>query len=207
MSLLPSSTIVIATHNNGKLKEIAALLKPLGLNCVSAGSLGLPEPVEDGLTFEDNACIKAEAAAVASGHAALADDSGLAVEALDGAPGIYSARWAGESKDFHLAMRKLEEEIKKQGETPEGAKAHFVCALALAIPNEKTLTFTGTVHGTLTFPPRGEKGFGYDPVFVPMGYETTFAEMEPDAKHAISHRANAFRKLLSHFEESEGYAA
>lgn len=199
MSFPLSSPLVIATHNQGKLKEISALLAPLEVACISAGSLGLAEPMEDGVTFEENARIKSEAAATASGHAALADDSGLAVEALDGAPGIYSARWAGESKDFSLAMEKLENELRARGVTPEGAAAHFVCALALSAPKQKTLVFTGTIHGRLTFPPRGQKGFGYDPVFIPNGYDMTFAEMEPNAKHAISHRAVAFSKLLAHY--------
>lgn len=198
-----ASPLVIATHNPGKLKEIAELLAPIHLECVSAGSLGLAEPEETGLTFEANAAIKSEAAAKASGHYALADDSGLSVDALDGAPGIYSARWAGESKDFALAMQKVEAELKAKGISPEGAKAQFVCALALSSPEGHTLTFTGTVEGTLTFPPRGSKGFGYDPIFVPAGYTITFAEMEPEAKHAISHRAQAFRQLLAYFENKE----
>lgn len=203
MSLSLSSPLVIATHNSGKLKEIADLLAPLGLECISAGSLGLAEPEETGLTYEENAAIKSLAAAHASGHSALADDSGLSVEALDGAPGIYSARWAGAAKDFTLAMQRVHEELAAQGITPEGAKARFVCALALSSPQGETLTFTGTVEGTLTFPPRGDKGFGYDPIFIAQAYRVTFAEMEPAAKHAISHRADAFAKLLRYFGQSE----
>lgn len=201
MSFRLTSPLVIATHNQGKLKEISELLAPLGMECISVGSLGLPEPEEDGATFEANAFIKAKAAASASGHLALADDSGLAVDALDGAPGIYSARWAGENKDFMLAMNKVKEEIEKKGVEPEGSTARFVCALALCTPEGESRCFTGTVEGRLTFPPRGDKGFGYDPIFIAHGHSVTFAQMEPAEKHAISHRARAFEKLLTHFRE------
>lgn len=207
MSLSLSSPLVIATHNSGKLKEIADLLRPLGLECISAGSLGLPEPEETGLTYEENAAIKSVAAARVSGHNALADDSGLSVEALDGAPGIYSARWAGAAKDFTLAMQRVREELVARGITPEGVKARFVCALALSSPQGDTVTFTGTVEGTLTFPPRGDKGFGYDPIFIAHPHRMTFAEMEPAAKHAISHRADAFAKLLQYVDHPEAKAA
>lgn len=201
MSLRLTSPLVIATHNQGKLKEISDLLTPLGLECISAGSLGLSEPEEDGATFEANALIKAKAAAAASGHLALADDSGLAVDALDGAPGIYSARWAGAAKDFILAMKKVEEALEKEDVVPEGAMARFVCALALCAPDGSHRCFTGTVEGCLTFPPRGDKGFGYDPIFIPEGYGVTFAQMKPPEKHAISHRARAFAKLLAYVRE------
>ncbi|HHN68287.1 MAG TPA: RdgB/HAM1 family non-canonical purine NTP pyrophosphatase [Thermopetrobacter sp.] len=195
--LATGETIVIASHNPGKVREIAALLEPLGFSVVSAGELGLPEPVEDGATFTDNALIKARAAASASGRVALADDSGLCVAALDGAPGIHSARWGGPEKDFARAMRLVEEELQAKGAvTPEQRRAHFACALALAWPDGAAETFTGEVHGRLVWPPRGEKGFGYDPVFVPDGHDITFGEMEPEKKHAMSHRARAFAKLL-----------
>lgn len=201
MSFQLTSPLVIATHNQGKLKEISELLASLGLTCISAGSLGLPEPEEDGATFEANALIKAKAAATVSGHLALADDSGLSVDALDGAPGIYSARWAGENKDFSLAMKKVEEELRGKNVEPEGTTARFVCTLSLCTPEGENRCFTGTVEGRLTFPPRGDKGFGYDPIFIADGHSVTFAQMEPAEKQAVSHRARAFAKLLSHFKE------
>ena len=196
--LAPGEKIVIASHNPGKVREIGDLLRPLGLSVVSAGELGLPEPEETGKTFEENAIIKARAAAEGSGLPALADDSGLCVEALKGAPGIYSARWGGPQKDFGMAMRRVHEELEKAGaHTREERAAHFTCALALAWPDGEVETFTGHVHGHITWPPRGDKGFGYDPVFVPHGHDITFAEMEPEKKHAMSHRARAFEKLLT----------
>ncbi len=196
--LTPGDTIVIASHNPGKVREIGALLEPLGLKAVSAGELGLPEPEETGETFEENAVIKAKAAAEASGMVALADDSGLCVDALGGAPGIHSARWGGPEKDFRKAMERVEQELRKAGAmTPEQRKAHFTCALALAWPDGETETFIGEVHGRLTWPPRGEKGFGYDPIFVPEGHAITFGEMAPEKKDAMSHRARAFEKLLA----------
>lgn len=190
--------LVIATHNQGKLREIGALVAPFGVNVVSAGELGLPEPVEDGETFAANAEIKARAAANAAGLPALADDSGLAVTALGGQPGIYSARWAGPDKDFNLAMERVEQELAGK----DDRSAHFVCALALCMPEQPDGSpglcqiFEGTVHGTLVWPPRGDKGFGYDPVFQANGYDITFAEMAPDEKQAISHRAHAFDLLV-----------
>ena len=184
--------LVIASHNRGKVAEIADLLAPLGVDALSAAALGLAEPEETGTTFRENAELKARAAARASGLPALADDSGLAVDALAGAPGIHSARWAGEARDFAAAMRKLETVL---GGSP--GRAHFVCALALAWPDGHVETVKGTVSGHLRFPPRGARGFGYDPVFVPDGHDITFGEMEPEDKHAISHRADAFRKLLA----------
>ncbi len=184
--------LVIASHNRGKIAEIADLLAPLGVDVVPAAALGLAEPEETGTTFRENAGLKARAAARASGLPALADDSGLAVEALGGAPGIRSARWAGAARDFAAAMRKVEAALKG---TP--SRARFVCALALAWPDGHVETVEGTVSGRLRFPPKGDRGFGYDPIFVPDGHDITFGEMEPERKHAISHRADAFRKLLA----------
>lgn len=198
MRKLGPGRLVIASHNDGKVREINDLLSPLGIEAVSAKKIGLAEPEETGTTFAENAELKALAAARASGLPALADDSGLAVTALGGAPGIFSARWAGEARDFGLAMKKVERAVFDTG--TEDFSARFVCALALAWPDGHTETFEGEVNGLLVFPPRGDKGFGYDPVFVPEGYHMTFGEMDPDEKHAISHRADAFRKLMkAHF--------
>ena len=185
--------LVVASHNPGKVREIEDLLRPFDVEPVSAGELGLPEPVEDGLTFEANAILKAEAAANQSGLPALSDDSGLAVTALDGAPGIFSARWGGPEKDFQHAMQRVQEEI---GENPDRS-AQFVCALALAWPDGHVETFLGSVDGTLVWPPQGDRGFGYDPMFMPLGGDETFSEMDQVHKHAISHRADAFRKLVT----------
>jgi len=185
--------LVIASHNPGKLREIAALLEPFAVSVVSAGELGLPEPEETGDTFVANAELKARASATGSGLPALSDDSGLAVHALDGAPGIYSARWAGPGKDFAVAMQKVEQELGDH----EDRAAHFVCALSLAWPDGHCETFAGKVFGTLTFPPRGDRGFGYDPIFIPDGHDITFGEMDPEAKHAMSHRAEAFKQLIA----------
>jgi XTP/dITP diphosphohydrolase len=185
--------LVVASHNPGKVREIGDLLEPYGVAVVSAGDLGLPEPVEDGATFAENAAIKALAAARAAALPALADDSGLAVTALGGAPGIRSARWAGADKDFALAMRKVEDALAGHADR----SASFVCALCLAWPDGHAETFLGRVSGQLVWPPRGDRGFGYDPVFVPDGHAVTFAEMEPAEKHAMSHRADAFRQLVA----------
>lgn len=194
---LPDNTLVVASHNQGKVREISALLAPLGYKVVSAGELDLPEPEETEITFEGNARLKADAAMTASGLAALSDDSGLCVDALDGAPGIYSARWAGPSKDFAIAMRKVEDELIAAGATqPAARSAHFVCALCLSVPGKPSQVFTGKVHGDMVWPPKGEHGFGYDPVFRPEGHDVTFGEMDPDAKHAMSHRARAFAQLV-----------
>lgn len=190
---LPDNKLVVASHNQGKVREISALLAPLGLQVISAGELDLPEPEETEVTFEGNARLKAEAAMQASGLAALSDDSGLCVDALDGAPGIYSARWAGPDKDFAVAMRKVEDELAAaETVAPVSRAAHFVCALCLAMPDRPSAVFTGTVHGRMVWPPRGEHGFGYDPAFQPDGHVFTFGEMDPDVKHAMSHRAQAF---------------
>lgn len=185
--------LVIASHNKGKVREIGELLAPFGVETVSAGDLDLPEPVEDGLTFIANAEIKALAAARASGLPALADDSGLEVAALGGEPGIYSARWAGPTKDFAVAMAAVNEKL---GNTADRS-ANFTCALALAWPDGHQESFEGKVFGELTWPMRGDKGFGYDPVFIPTGHKITFAEMDPTEKHAMSHRADAFKQLIN----------
>lgn len=185
--------LAIATHNPGKLAEIAELLRPYGVETIGAAALGLPEPEETGATFEANAQLKALAAARASGLPALADDSGLAVGALGGAPGIYSARWAGPNKNFAAAMQRVERELAGKPDR----RAMFVAVLALAWPDGHVQFFRGEVRGTLVFPPRGARGFGYDPIFVPEGGKETFGEMAPAAKHAISHRARAFAKLVA----------
>jgi XTP/dITP diphosphohydrolase len=185
--------LVVASHNPGKVREIEELLRPFAVECVSAAALGLPEPEETGATFEANAELKARAAALASGLPALADDSGLAVDALGGEPGIYSARWAGPARDFGLAMRKVEERLAGAADR----RARFVAVLCVAWPDGHVARFRGEVRGTLVWPPRGSKGFGYDPMFQPEGRSQTFGEMEPDEKHAISHRADAFRKLVN----------
>lgn len=188
--------LVIASHNPGKVREIAALLGPFGIEPVSAATLGLPEPDETGATFIANAELKARAAADLSGLPALADDSGLCVEALNGEPGIFSARWAGPAKDFGLAMRLVHQALAKAG-PDAGRNAHFICALSLAWPDGHVESFEGRVDGMLVWPPRGDRGFGYDPMFQPLGHEITFGEMDPEAKHAMSHRADAFRKLVA----------
>ncbi|HEX6977788.1 MAG TPA: RdgB/HAM1 family non-canonical purine NTP pyrophosphatase [Alphaproteobacteria bacterium] len=189
---LEDKRLIIASHNPGKVREIAVLLAPFGVEVVSAAALGLPEPDETGTTFEANAALKARAAARRGALPALADDSGLCVPAIDGAPGIYSARWAGPDKDFRLAMEKVEAALAGN----EDRRAFFVAALALAWPDDHVEIFRGEVHGRLVWPPRGDRGFGYDPMFVPEGHSLTFGEMEPAAKHAISHRAAAFAKLI-----------
>ena len=194
MKLGRGARLVVASHNPGKVREIEDLLRPFGIVTTGAGALRLAEPEETGSSFDDNAILKARAAANASGLPALADDSGLAVAALDGAPGLYSARWAGPDKDFRAAMARVESELKRKRAKDTSAK--FVCVLALAEPNGAVETFTGEVHGTLTFPPRGSRGFGYDPIFVMDGMTETFGEIDPALKHSISHRAKAFEALL-----------
>jgi len=185
--------VVIATHNAGKLAEMRDLLAPFGIEAVSAGELGLPEPDETGTMFAENAAIKARAAADATGLPAFADDSGLCVDALDGAPGIFSARWAGPDKDFAMAMRKVEERLEEVG--ADDFSAWFTSALAVAWPHGPAVVVEGRVDGVLTFPPRGDKGFGYDPIFLPEGLDQTFGEMAPPTKDGMSHRARAFVKL------------
>ncbi len=186
-------SLVVATHNKGKLREFRDLFDPLGIVVASSEELGVSEPEETGSTFEENARLKALATAAATGQLALADDSGLAVEALAGAPGIHSARWAGEPRDFYRAMSKVESELQSLGaRAPAQRRAKFVCMLCLANPEGAAQFFEGTVPGHLVWPPRGTQGFGYDPIFVPEGYDITFGEMDPDKKHAISHRARAF---------------
>lgn len=197
MRLAAGTRLVVATHNPGKVVEINDLVRPFGLDAVSAGALGLPEPEETETTFAGNARLKAVAAATASGLPSLSDDSGLEVECLDGAPGIYSARWAGPSKDFRIAMSKVADEVtKRNGWTGAGPKANFVCALCIAIPGQQPQIFEGKIYGHLVWPARGSLGFGYDPMFLADGHDKTFGEMEPDAKHAISHRAIAFAKFV-----------
>ncbi len=194
MQLKPGQKLVVASHNAGKVREINELINPFGLDAVSAGELNLDEPVEDGDSFAANALIKARAATKASGLAALADDSGLEVAGLDGAPGIYSARWGGESGDFQLAMERVNNELVEKGLlADEDRGANFTCALALCLPSGETEVFLGQVFGTVVWPPRGTLGFGYDPMFVPLGEMVTFGEMEPARKHQMSHRANAFQ--------------
>jgi XTP/dITP diphosphohydrolase len=194
---------VIATHNPGKLTEMRELLMPYGIEAVSAGELGLTEPEETGTSFHANARIKAEAAAAASGLPAFADDSGLAVDALDGEPGIHSARWAGPAKDFRHAMQTIEDKLRERGaREPHRRRAHFVSALCVAWPDGHVEEFEATVDGTLVWPLRGDKGFGYDPMFLPDGHALTFGEMPSEEKHGLpprgkglSHRARAFLKL------------
>jgi XTP/dITP diphosphohydrolase len=195
--------LIIATHNPGKLREMRELLAPYGIATQSAGELGLPEPVETGTTFADNAHIKASAAALASGKPAFADDSGLVVDALGGKPGIHSARWAGPDKDFRAAMNRIQTLLIERGaKTPEQRRAHFIAALCLAWPDGHVEDFEGRVDGVAVWPPRGDKGFGYDPLFRPDGFDITFGQMSADEKHGLppqgrglSHRARAFMKL------------
>ena len=193
ITLRTGSPLVVASHNEGKVREIKELLAPCRFDVKGAAELGLEEPEENGTSFEENALIKARAAAKASGFPALSDDSGLCVAALEGAPGIYSARWAGPRKDFRIAMARVEKELNGNPDR----RAYFVCVLALVIPDDGEETFDGRVYGSLTFPPRGERGFGYDPIFVPEGQRFTFGEMEPAEKHAMSHRAKAFEKFTA----------
>jgi len=192
---LAPGKLVIASHNQGKVREILEMLAPYGIEPISAADLDLPEPEETGTTFLANAELKALQAADLTGLPALADDSGLCVDALNGEPGIFSARWAGETKDFKVAMQRVNDAIEATG--PDASRnAHFVCILALAWPDGHVEWFEGRVDGTLVWPPRGTGGFGYNPIFVPEGSDLTFAEM-PDAKKAISHRAMAFEKMMA----------
>lgn len=188
-----SGRLVVASHNAGKVREIAALLAPLGVEAVSASELGLPEPEETEATFVGNAALKARAAAAASGLPALADDSGLEVFALGRAPGVYSARWAGQGRDFRAAMERVWSELEGRPDR----SARFVCVLALAEPDGAVQTFEGEARGEIVWPPRGEKGFGYDPIFVPDRHQRTFGEMSHEEKLPLTHRARAFEKLLA----------
>ena len=195
-TLFPIPKLIIASHNAGKVAEIGELIAPLGISVISATDAHIEEPEETGDTFDANATLKAVHAAKATGLPSLADDSGLVVPSIGGAPGIYSARWAGPGKDFSIAFKRIQDELGNKS-----ARAYFICVLALCIPHNGAFTthlFQGTINGTLTFPPRGEKGFGYDPIFIPDGYDITFAEFQPDLKNQISHRARAFEKFL-HF--------
>ncbi len=187
-------SLVVASHNEGKVHEICDLLTPFKIEVLSARELDLPEPIESGATFADNAKIKALSAAHSSSLPALADDSGLCVPDLGGAPGIYSARWAGTDKNFNAAMEKVHSDLDGQGITE--ARAHFWCSLCLGWPDGHVDVFEGQVHGTLVWPPRGRKGFGYDPMFLPDGESQTFGEMDPVRKHGLSHRARAFESLI-----------
>lgn len=191
--LARGARLVLASHNKGKLREIEALMRPLGIDVVSAGALGLPEPEETAPDFAGNAAIKALAAATATGLPALSDDSGFCVAALGGDPGVYSARWAGPAKDFAAAMAQVND---KTGAEPD-RRAWFIAALCLAWPDGHTETFIGRIDGATVWPPRGAHGFGYDPMFVPAGGNLSFGEMDPDAKHAVSHRARAFAQMMA----------
>ena len=192
--------LVLATHNTGKVNEIKNLLNPLKIKSISARDLNIPEPIEDGLTFIENAEIKSRASARTSGFPALADDSGLVVPILDGDPGIYSARWAFDpiknTRNFSMAINKIEKTIQKKGENISGQPAHFVCALSLCWPDGDVETVEGVVSGSLTFPPKGSNGFGYDPIFIPENHVLTFGQMTPKKKDLISHRTIAFKKLV-----------
>lgn len=191
-------TLVIASHNAGKLREIAALVQPFGVTCKSAGDFGLPEPAETESSYAGNARIKAHFAAKETGLPALSDDSGLSVEGLCGAPGVYTADWAEtpNGRDFNMAMEKTWRLLEEKNE-PEPRRAAFNCTLCLAWPDGHDELFVGKVDGRLTWPMRGDRGFGYDPMFIPDGYDITFGEMDPDQKHAMSHRAEAFEKLVA----------
>ena len=192
-----SGRVVLATHNAGKLREMQALLAPYAIEVVSAGVLGLPEPAETGTMFSENAGIKAHAAARATGLPAIADDSGLCVDALDGAPGLFTADWCGTPRDYAAGMARVAHELERRGQPATGARAHFVSSIVVAFPDGADLVFEGRVHGALAFPPRGANGFGYDPCFVPEGGNRTFGEMNADEKKAISHRARALAGMIA----------
>jgi XTP/dITP diphosphohydrolase len=194
LTLKAGAPLVIASHNKGKVREMGELLAPCGIETISVAELGLPEPDETGTSFIENAKLKAVAAATASGMLALADDSGLEIKALGGAPGIHSALWGGPERDFNLAMAKVEDAMRKRGASD--MTANFTCALALAEPGGEAQAFEGKVFGKISFPPRGARGFGYDPIFMPDGFSETFGEMEPNLKNALSHRMRAFEQLI-----------
>ena len=191
-------SLIIASHNAGKVREIGELIAPLGIRAISASEAGVDEPEETGDSFAENATLKSEYSCLMTGLAALADDSGLVVPAIGGAPGIYSARWAGPNKDFKVAFDRIQEEL---GDLP--TDAYFICVLALSIPGTPPHIFEGRIDGTLTFPPRGDKGFGYDPIFVPEGHSKTFAELDPAYKNSISHRARAFAQFLEFLQRAD----
>ena len=191
------NSIVIASHNDGKVSEISSLLKPYGFKIISAKKLGINEPIENGKTFEENSLIKSRNASKKSGLVALADDSGLCINSLNYRPGIYSARWAGKNKDFSVAMKKVENLMKKNDLlNKQNRRAFFVCSLSIYFPDGRNRSFNGRVNGHLQFPPKGMNGFGYDPIFVPKGYRKTFGEMNFQFKERISHRNVAFKKLI-----------
>ena len=192
MRKITDKEIVLATHNKGKISEFSLMMKPFGLGVISASDLDLPEPEETGKTFEENAILKAKAGALASGKVVLADDSGLSVNAIDGKPGIYSARWAGEQKDFDMAMSKVNEELGNNADR----RAAFIAVIAVAWPDGQVETFEGRVEGEIVWPPRGNGGFGYDPIFQPAKEERTFGQMSPEEKKSMSHRGNAFKKMI-----------
>ena len=192
---LHNKHIVLATHNAGKVPEISSLLSPYGCTITTAKDYNVSEPIENGKTFSENALIKARHTAKITNQISLSDDSGLCISALNNKPGIHSARYAGEHKDFYSAMMKLEEEMSGLYDT----SAHFTCALAIVFPTGEEKVFEGYIHGNMSFPPKGTKGFGYDPIFIPKGYSKTFAEFEPKDKHTISHRAEAFKHLVKYF--------
>ena len=194
MGLLVGQKIIIASHNAGKVEEMRTILEPFELEIIAASEIGLKEPVEDGNSFEANARIKAISARDSTGLAAISDDSGLVVPALRGSPGIYSARWAGPEKNYQKAIMLIKKQLGSLSKN-----AHFTCALAVALPSGACSTFLGQVFGQVAFPPRGTKGFGYDPIFQPDGFSETFGEMEAEKKHAISHRARAFAKMQGQF--------
>ena len=199
----PSNKLIVASHNRGKVTEIRDLLEPLDLELISAANLDLPEPEETASTFSGNARLKAQAATLSTGLPAFADDSGLVVDALNGNPGIFSARWAGDNKDFAMAMAKVNSDLCKidaEHKVHASRSASFFCALALSWPDNTVEIFEGSIDGTLCWPPRGDNGFGYDPIFIPTGYDETFGEFDQKVKHSISHRAKAFTKFLSYVQ-------
>ncbi len=187
--------IVIASHNRGKIREIKNLLKPLKIDILSADNFNLQEPIEDGLSFEENALIKSSYVSKITGIPSLSDDSGICFSDLNNEPGVYSARWAGEAKNFNLAMTKIYDSIRKVKKP--SYDCFFVCALSLCWPDGSNVTVSGKIDGKFTWPPRGNYGFGYDPIFKPLKYDDTFGEMEPELKHSVSHRAIAFKKLIT----------
>lgn len=202
--LKSGDTLVLATHNPGKVWEFQALFDPFGVKLIAAGDLGVPEPEETGATFEENAQLKAAVSGFATGLPALADDSGIEVEDLGGDPGIYAARWAGPTRDFSIAMQRVQTELESKGKADGPRRATFVCVLAFMTPGENTVAFEGRVPGRLTWPPRGGNGFGYDPMFIPDGYDLTWGEMEPAQKYAMSHRAVAFAKFKAAILGNDG---